>query len=579
MTDWVILGCGYVGSRLAKELLAERVKVRTCARHLDRLTDLATAGAAVHQLDAAKVRAFGPALYNLRSPVVVYSIPPVVGMPPGEAIRRASEAAMSAGAQRFIYLSSTAVYGETPDGEIVDEETAIAMGDSEAQTRIAEEFAVESARLAGLSTVVLRLAAIYGPGRGVRERLKAGTYKLLDEGSHYFSRVHVDDVVGVIRAAAERATGGAVYCVGDDRPTTQREYSDWLTARLGTPPPPSEESLAQGKPRRLVRNRKLTNAKLKRELQYSFRYPTYVEGELAIERESGPQNVTVPPAVAAPPAPVAAPEIGPAVAPVIPKPAPAVTSDDRPQQSANSKRAEASTPTRNPFDDRYDSGASEYERYLKTADLLSLQKPPVHRSHPDELFFQVVHQVEELWMKVMIHELGETVVHSDADRFVDARASLRRVAELGELLERQLKLFETMLPSAYLVIRKQLGHGSGLDSPGFVRINALAPSLWACFQRALERHRIDLMKLYAEPSTHPGLLGVAEGLVDLDEAMQRFKREHLLVVRRIIGIGTASLRGNPMDLLEKSAQLTYFPSLWAVRDGMFIDFKAGELES
>jgi tryptophan 2,3-dioxygenase len=61
--------------------------------------------------------------------------------------------------------------------------------------------------------------------------------------------------------------------------------------------------------------------------------------------------------------------------------------------------------------------------------------------------------------------------------------------------------------------------------------------------------------------------------------VQRFKREHIMVVRRIIGIGTASLRGNPMELLERSAQLTYFPSLWAVRDGMFADFKAGELET
>jgi tryptophan 2,3-dioxygenase len=233
---------------------------------------------------------------------------------------------------------------------------------------------------------------------------------------------------------------------------------------------------------------------------------------------------------------------------------------------------------KNPFDERYERGDSEYERYLKTAELLRLQKPAEQRTHPDELLFQAIHQVEELWMKVMIHELGETVVALDGDRGVDARRALTRVAELGELLERQLKLFETMLPSAYLDIRKKLGHGSGLDSPGFVRLNAIAPEVWAAFVRALERAAVDLMDLYAKPNTHPALLAVAEGLVDFDAAMQRFKREHIMVVRRIIGIGTASLRGNPMDLLERSAQLTYFPSLWAVRDGMFHDFKAGDLE-
>jgi hypothetical protein len=142
--------------------------------------------------------------------------------------------------------------------------------------------------------VVLRLSAIYGPGRGVRERLKAGNYKLIDDGSHFFSRVHVDDIVGIIRAAAERAPAGAVYCVSDDRPTTQREYSDWLVARLGVAAPPSVPSLASGAPRRAVRNRKVANGRLKRELGYLFRHPSYVEGEQAIEAEAA-AGATPPP--------------------------------------------------------------------------------------------------------------------------------------------------------------------------------------------------------------------------------------------------------------------------------------------
>jgi nucleoside-diphosphate-sugar epimerase len=239
----------------------------------------------------------------LSSPVVVYSIPPLPNLPAGEAIRRAADAAAAAGARRFVYLSSTSVYGETPDGEVVDEETPVALSDAEAMTRIAEEQAVELARLSGLSTVVLRLAAIYGPGRGVRERLRAGTYKLIDDGVHYFSRVHVDDLVGIVRAAAERAPGGAVYCVADDRPTTQREYADWLVARLGVAPPPSVASLAPGQPRRGVRNRKVSNARLERELGYAFRYPSYVEGELAIETEEGGTASVTPASTTTPPAP------------------------------------------------------------------------------------------------------------------------------------------------------------------------------------------------------------------------------------------------------------------------------------
>jgi nucleoside-diphosphate-sugar epimerase len=316
MADWAILGCGYVGTRLARALAAEGGprggnRVRVCARNAQRLAPLAELGVEVHAMDAAKSRAFGPSLYGLTSPIVVYSIPPLPNMPSGEALRRAADASAAVGASRFLYLSSTAVYGETPDGEVVDEETPVALGDAEAAARIGEESAVDMARLTGLSTVVLRLAAIYGPGRGVRERLKAGSYKLIDDGEHFFSRVHVDDIVGILRAAAERAPAGAVYCVADDRPTTQKEYADWLVARLGCAPPPSVPSLAPGKPRRGVRNRKVSNARLKRELEYMLRYPSYVEGEQAIEAEQGGVPVAPTPAPSAPtpkpaPPPIAA---------------------------------------------------------------------------------------------------------------------------------------------------------------------------------------------------------------------------------------------------------------------------------
>jgi len=229
------------------------------------------------------------------------------------------------------------------------------------------------------------------------------------------------------------------------------------------------------------------------------------------------------------------------------------------------------------FDAPYGDGTTEYERYLKTPELLALQKPPEARSHPDELFFQTVHQAEELWMKCMIHDLGQAVAALDRDEHVEARRALDRVADAGRLLETQLRLFEHMVPAAYLAIRRGLGHGSGMDSPGFVRLNALAPVVWARFEAACARAAVELLALYAEPSAHPGLSAVAEGLLDCDAAMQRMKREHILVVRRILGIGTASLRGNPMEMLERSAQLTWFPMLWAVRDRLFTDFKIGPL--
>jgi nucleoside-diphosphate-sugar epimerase len=312
MNDWVIIGCGYVGTRLARKLLAGGQTVRALSRHPEKLAPLTELGARVQHLEATKARAFGPALYGAKNPIVVYSIPPLGNMPAGEGVRRASEAALGVGAQRFIYLSSTAVYGPSIEGEVVDEDSPLALSDGEASSRISEESAVEGAHLSGLPTVILRMAAIYGPGRGVRERLKAGNYKLVDEGGHMFSRVHVDDVVGIIMTAADRAPNPAIYCVSDDRPTTQREYADWLVARMGAKPPPSVPSLAPGMPRRPVRNRAVGNARVKSQLGYTFQYPSYLEGEPAIERELGQAASTsvepaktVEPAKSVEPAPLA----------------------------------------------------------------------------------------------------------------------------------------------------------------------------------------------------------------------------------------------------------------------------------
>jgi nucleoside-diphosphate-sugar epimerase len=287
MATWVILGCGYVGTRLTRALLADGHAVRACARNVARLQPLAELGAQLYQVDGAKRRSFGPPLYGAPDLHVVFSIPPLPGTPPGATISRAAEAAQAAGAKSFLYLGSTAVYGETPSGDVVDEETPVALSDPEAAARVAEESAVETARLSGLHTIILRLAAIYGPGRGVRERLKKGDYQLIDDGIHWFSRVHVDDLVGVIRAAADRAPRGARYCVADDRPSTQREYTEWLCTRMSLPMPSSVPSLAPGARRRPVRNRKIANRHLHEELGYTFLYPSYAEGELAIEAEAG----------------------------------------------------------------------------------------------------------------------------------------------------------------------------------------------------------------------------------------------------------------------------------------------------
>ena len=251
--DWAILGCGYrrhaPDPRAPRRRRPPRPRLRAQPRSPRAARRARRRGP---PLDAAKSRAFGPALYGTAARRWWSTRFRRCGQ---HARGRAARAAppTRVGCRRRVETSSISA---RPRSTARPRRRHRRRGEPDRdrrpgrRTRIADESAVEIARLAGLSTVVLRLAAIYGPGRGVRERLKAGSYKLIDEGVHFFSRVHVDDMVGIVRASAERAPAGAVYCVADDRPTTQREYSDWLTARLGTPPLPSVPSLAQGAPRR-----------------------------------------------------------------------------------------------------------------------------------------------------------------------------------------------------------------------------------------------------------------------------------------------------------------------------------------
>ena len=290
---YVILGCGYVGTRLAQSLLADGVRVRVGARRVALLEPLREQGAEVVYFDAGRPHQFGPALLGLDRPVVVYSIPGVPDLPQGEAVRRAATAALRMHARAFIYLGSSAVYGRSEEhltSDWVDEDTAVASNDPDAALRLADEAAVQAVAQAGLRVVVLRLAAIYGPAlsptqpaRGVRQRLRSNQYKLWDGGRYYFSRILIDDLVQVIRASADRAPVGSLYVVGDDYPCPQGEYGRWLASHLGLPEPPQADSHQSRSAGHSIRGRRLRNDRLKRELGITLRYPSYKEGELLID--------------------------------------------------------------------------------------------------------------------------------------------------------------------------------------------------------------------------------------------------------------------------------------------------------
>jgi len=222
---------------------------------------------------------------------------------------------------------------------------------------------------------------------------------------------------------------------------------------------------------------------------------------------------------------------------------------------------------------------TEYERYLRVPELLSLQKPEEARTHVDELLFQTVHQVEELWMKAADDEISRAVAAMDTDDLAGARHALHRIYIIEKLMGEQMRLLETMAPVAYFAIRKGLGHGSGLESPGFNRLLRTSKKVMDAFDRACTKHAVTIGMLVRDPGTHRPLWQIAETMLDIDEAFQNFRYRHLVLVKRIIGAGTPSLKGNPIDLLEANAKKMFYPALWRAREALFSDFTPGELKT
>ena len=285
MTPLIILGCGYVGTRIARAALAAGRTVRVAGRSTGRLSALTEAGAQVKFLDASVPKQLVPVTSGLAGATVVYSIPPVASLPPGHAMRAALQAAYGGGAACFIHFSSAGLYGSLPDDEVwIDEDTPVALDDVPMMNVIADEREIDNCQFDRLRTVILRLAPVYGPGRGLRERIRKGEYRILDDGQHATSRIHVDDVVRVVFAAEDRAPPRSRYLVADDEPTTQGQYAAWLSERMGVAMPPSRPMFEPGAPR-AHRNRRIRNALVKRELGIELQYPSFREGEAALEAE------------------------------------------------------------------------------------------------------------------------------------------------------------------------------------------------------------------------------------------------------------------------------------------------------
>ena len=170
------------------------------------------------------------------------------------------------------YLSSTGVYGDC-GGAWVDESAATGTGRRSARSEADAAWLERGAR-------VLRLPGIYGPGRSALERVREGRAQRIELPGQVFSRVHVDDIVSAAMLALDAPAGA--YNLADDLPASQNAVIEQACRLLRTPPPPllSLEAAQLNPAARAFydENRRVANAKAKRVLGWSLRYPTYREG-------------------------------------------------------------------------------------------------------------------------------------------------------------------------------------------------------------------------------------------------------------------------------------------------------------
>ncbi|MFT3761138.1 MAG: tryptophan 2,3-dioxygenase family protein [Pseudoxanthomonas sp.] len=260
-------------------------------------------------------------------------------------------------------------------------------------------------------------------------------------------------------------------------------------------------------------------------------------------------------------------------------------------------------------------GRLTYGGYLQLEKLLDAQHPLSQPPNHDEMLFIVQHQVSELWLKLLIHELGAAIVHLRQSGVWQTQKVFARSKQVLRQLTEQWSVLETLTPSEYMEFRNVLGPASGFqslqyrtvefllgnknaamlkvfrhDPQGTAALEAVlnAPSLYDEFLRYLARfgHAIPaghLERDWSQPHvSDPALLPVferiyedtarywreyalCEDFVDLETQFQLWRFRHMRTVQRIIGFKRGTGGSSGVGFLKQALELTFFPELFEVR--------------
>ncbi len=294
----LIIGCGYVGLALGEQLLRQGHEVFGLRRHA--VSGGSRPGVEWLTGDVTRVETLRalPSVYDW----VIYCVSSSLGtVEDYQLVYQAGVANVldwlaATPPRKLVYTSSTGVYAQN-DGSVVTENSPARPETGTGRALLeAERLLVERAQQSRFPAVILRVAGIYGPGRGywLRQFL-SGEAKLEGTGERWLNMIHRDDVAGAAIAALERGRPGEIYNACDNEPVQILTVFEWLAATLRRPLPPSVPESSSSGSKRGVTSKRISNRKLREECGWSPRYPSFREGyarELA--ELSGPDLALAP---------------------------------------------------------------------------------------------------------------------------------------------------------------------------------------------------------------------------------------------------------------------------------------------
>jgi nucleoside-diphosphate-sugar epimerase len=286
MNHLFCFGLGYSATFLARRLLADGWRVTGTCRSRDRQVALSRLGIEAHLFDRDRPLGNLAQLLSLATHLLSSVPPDEAGDPPLDLHR----AEIDEAARRLAwigYLSTTGVYGDRAGGW-VDEMSALTPSGERGRRRVAAEQGWLSLTQ---PAHLFRLAGIYGPGSSALDTVREGRVKRIVKPGQIFSRIHVADIVRVLKASMARPHPGAAYNVCDDDPAPPSDVIAFAAALLNLPAPP-EVPFEQAELSPMARsfyadNKRVSNGRIKRELGVTLDYPSYRVGLPAILAAGG----------------------------------------------------------------------------------------------------------------------------------------------------------------------------------------------------------------------------------------------------------------------------------------------------